>query len=782
MLHSLHILTPGERFLQVPVDGVAWAVTYVEDQGPLWFFETTDGSRERRRIYRSHEFSGGPTPDVVPDIIIKRLSDALRPSYWKVSSTAQSILDLMAESLTTDAEMTGRLLRQQLGFNREQTDAAFRTLAPRYVDAKRDGQGRDYYVLRLPGLLHSKKGAEFTKFVEDVLAFYAAEYGRDANIGTTDIKKLCAATSVGEVFRAKHYLAVARLGPLAPPRPEVGAMVVSVTLPPDMEELSDLRTMAEFLRYVRNGDRSDLSPNAPLIETQSANVAVAVGVSPLRAAFERPPAVTLDSGADRHAVAAEPLRGKTKRKTRTYETAFRIYTRVKQLGQGGNGVVELVRDEAGREFALKLVRTGRLSTEQRQRLSNEIGVGWRLRHTNIVTVLDHGFFDDDGERVIFYVMPYFRDVLRKRIGSLQPEEAFSIAKGLAAALAHAHGEGVWHRDLKPENVAIAADGVPVLLDFGIAHMSEDLLMTPVETRETTRFGNHQYAAPEQRAKGKPSDHRADIYVFGMVLNELFTGETPEGKNHKLIGEVSQAHAELDPLVDRMMCHDPAGRPDANEVMAALAAMAGTPLSEAAVENTPSETNPQVELSWEYTMLYECIAAALDEHKADRKDLEFKIPGASRPTPPREKMLSVIGSELARLTGWIQTIEPLINNLVGKALGPPGQPGDKDEIEYLASRLGRAYGEFIQWGKNWRAMGLAEEWSGVVEAFAAAALSLAMDVERFRDDLAKALDAVRAYDGQEEVTYKVTLELRAPHGLDRVHKEAARILGVEELLK
>lgn len=184
------------------------------------------------------------------------------------------------------------------------------------------------------------------------------------------------------------------------------------------------------------------------------------------------------------------------------------------------------------------------------------------------------------------------------------------------------------------------------------------------------------------------------------------------------------------------------------------------------------------LPWEYTMLYERIVSALDEHKADRRDLELRIPGPSRPTPPSETMFGVIGSELARLTGWIQTVVPLINNLTVKALGLPGQPGDKAEIEYLASRLGRVYGEFIQWGKGWYAMGLTDEWKSVVEPFAAAGLSLATDVERFRDDMAKALDAARAHDGQARVTYTVTLELRAPTGLDGVHKDAARILGMD----
>lgn len=274
-----------------------------------------------------------------------------------------------------------------------------------------------------------------------------------------------------------------------------------------------------------------------------------------------------------------------RKQVKTYETALRIYTKVKQLGQGGNGVVEMVRDDAGREYAVKLVRTGGLSKERVRRLGNEIALGWRLQHVNIVKTLDHGYFDDENGRVIFYVMPLYPQVLRRQIGSLQPSEAFRIARGMASALAYAHSEGVWHRDLKPENVALEADGSPVLLDFGIAHISEDLLITPVETRENTRFGNFQYAAPEQRVRGKMSDDRADIYVFGMMLNELFTGIVPEGENHKLIADVFPAYAKLDALVGRMRSHDPVRRPDAKEVLATLEALAEVPVSECAAEDT-----------------------------------------------------------------------------------------------------------------------------------------------------------------------------------------------------
>jgi hypothetical protein len=76
------------------------------------------------------------------------------------------------------------------------------------------------------------------------------------------------------------------------------------------------------------------------------------------------------------------------------------------------------------------------------------------------------------------------------------------------------------------------------------------------------------------------------------------------------------------------------------------------------------------------------------------------------------------------------------------------------------------------------MGLGGEWDWVVEKLAGIAMSLASDIERFRDDFGRTLDAARRHDGQSEVTYRVALNLRAPDG-DGLIEEVARILGLDE---
>jgi eukaryotic-like serine/threonine-protein kinase len=74
---------------------------------------------------------------------------------------------------------------------------------------------------------------------------------------------------------------------------------------------------------------------------------------------------------------------------------------------------------------------------------------------------------------------------------------------------------VFHRDLKPENILYDrnADRL-VVADFGIAHFEEDQLLTAVETKDRERLANFKYAAPEQGIRGRPVDHRADIFAFG----------------------------------------------------------------------------------------------------------------------------------------------------------------------------------------------------------------------------------------------------------------------------
>ena len=161
------------------------------------------------------------------------------------------------------------------------------------------------------------------------------------------------------------------------------------------------------------------------------------------------------------------------------------------------------------------------SGEAAARLLAEARAIARLAHPNIVTV--HDVFQEDGRlHLVLERVP--GQTLRQQLdsdGPLSLSALEALARRLAAALAHAHRQGVIHRDLKPENVLIAPGGVAKLVDFGIARVVGAARLTNADEA----VGTPAYVAPEQ-ASGAPVDGRADLYALGCVLYEAATGHPP----------------------------------------------------------------------------------------------------------------------------------------------------------------------------------------------------------------------------------------------------------------
>ena len=120
-------------------------------------------------------------------------------------------------------------------------------------------------------------------------------------------------------------------------------------------------------------------------------------------------------------------------------------------------------------------------------------------------------------------------------GPIPVDEALPIAKQIAEALEAAHERGIIHRDLKPANIKVRPDGAVKVLDFGLAKALEpvsarvDATASPTITSPAMMtgvgmlLGTAAYMSPEQ-ARGKTVDKRTDIWAFGCVLYEMFTGE------------------------------------------------------------------------------------------------------------------------------------------------------------------------------------------------------------------------------------------------------------------
>ena len=185
----------------------------------------------------------------------------------------------------------------------------------------------------------------------------------------------------------------------------------------------------------------------------------------------------------------------------------------------------------------------------------------RASHPNVISVLDHGLFDED---IPFFVMPVFESTLRKAIErGLAPSTVQAILRQLALALEFAHAQGITHRDLKPENILCDGDVTSVVIaDFGIAHFRSDVLLAAVETGNQERMANFVYAAPEQRTRGARVGTASDIYALGLIANELFTGHVPLSRTHPLISAAAPEYGYLDDVVDSMLQYPPERRPTA----------------------------------------------------------------------------------------------------------------------------------------------------------------------------------------------------------------------------
>jgi serine/threonine-protein kinase len=167
------------------------------------------------------------------------------------------------------------------------------------------------------------------------------------------------------------------------------------------------------------------------------------------------------------------------------------------------------------------------------------------------------------------------------------------ARKLCAGLTAAHDRGVIHRDLKPQNIMINKRGEVVIMDFGLAAISDQLSGTEV------RNGTPAYMAPEQ-LKGSGVTARSDIYSLGLVLYELFTGKRPyeAASIQQLIDLQDSVHlssmtsvaADIDPAVEKVIrrCLDPDPSKRPHTALAVAAALpGGDPLAAAlAAEKRP----------------------------------------------------------------------------------------------------------------------------------------------------------------------------------------------------
>jgi len=194
------------------------------------------------------------------------------------------------------------------------------------------------------------------------------------------------------------------------------------------------------------------------------------------------------------------------------------------LGEGGMGVVYKARDlELDKLIALKTIRSEReTDPEIVQRFKRELLLAREITHKNVVRIHDFGEADDIKYFTMAFIEGQSLKGLIRQKKRLSAEETVPIVKQILSALQEAHDQGVIHRDLKPQNIMIDLDGVPHIMDFGIARSA-------VETTDLTAtgmmIGTPDYMSPEQ-VKGEKATGQSDIFSFGVILYEMATGDLP----------------------------------------------------------------------------------------------------------------------------------------------------------------------------------------------------------------------------------------------------------------
>lgn len=251
------------------------------------------------------------------------------------------------------------------------------------------------------------------------------------------------------------------------------------------------------------------------------------------------------------------------------------YRIISLIGRGGMGDVYLaehvvIRNE---KVAIKIIKSNMVNDFTRRLLRDEAEHLAGLKHANIVSFNN---YHTDAAGSIYLVMEYadghnLENYIKKVSGLIVEDKIGPMFEPILDAVGYAHRKKVLHRDIKPANVVITSEGVPMILDFGIAQIIKDQ-----NDDNDTHFimGTPAYMSPEQ-VRGEHLDERSDIYSLGVLLHHMLTGCCPYDThslseaeiNAKVTGEplprmrtfYKYVSDELQVVVDKATAKNPAER-------------------------------------------------------------------------------------------------------------------------------------------------------------------------------------------------------------------------------
>ncbi len=245
-------------------------------------------------------------------------------------------------------------------------------------------------------------------------------------------------------------------------------------------------------------------------------------------------------------------------------TTISHYKILEKLGEGGMGVVYKAEDlKLKRTVAIKFLPK-RLSVhgEERDRFMQEAQTASSLNHPNICVIHEIDEVNDE----TFMVMEYLdgvtlREWIRKKTDQSQGyrkpglKESVDLATQIAEGLEKAHERGIIHRDIKSENIMVTDDGRAKIMDFGLAKLRGVSRLT----KTGSTIGTIAYMSPEQ-IEGAETDHRSDIFSFGVLLYEMYAGQLPFQAEHEaaIMYEIMNVDPKqltdqgIDPELNRMV--------------------------------------------------------------------------------------------------------------------------------------------------------------------------------------------------------------------------------------
>jgi serine/threonine protein kinase len=225
------------------------------------------------------------------------------------------------------------------------------------------------------------------------------------------------------------------------------------------------------------------------------------------------------------------------------------YKILELIGVGGMGeVYRAIRDDDlyQKQVAIKVVRAGQDSGFVISRFKNERQILASLDHPNIARLHDAG---TTGGGAPYFVMELIEG---QPVDQYCNEHELAVTDRLrlflqvCSAVQYAHQRLIIHRDIKPGNILVTSDGVPKLLDFGIAKILDVNAEAQSDPTLTLfRILTPAYASPEQ-VKGEPITTASDVYSLGVVLYELLTGASPYPVTSHTPQEMVRAVCEVEP--------------------------------------------------------------------------------------------------------------------------------------------------------------------------------------------------------------------------------------------